>query len=123
MVILDFAWGDPVDLQVLADALERHGPVKAVGVVHAETSTGVLTPMPEIVDLAHRHNALIIVDAVTSLGGHDVRMDEWDVDVCYGATQKCLGRASGPGPHQLRPPRHGGNQHTGPARCRASTST
>ncbi len=91
VVILDFEWGDPIDLQVLSDALEQHGPVKVVGVVHAETSTGVLTPMPEIVELVHRHNALIIVDAVTSLGGHDVRVDEWDLDVCYSATQKCLG--------------------------------
>ena len=57
--------------------------MKAVGVVHAETSTGVLSSMPEIVDVIHRHGALAIVDAVTSLGGHDVRMDDWGIDVCY----------------------------------------
>lgn len=102
-IILDFEWGDPVDIQVLADALEQHGPVKAVGVVHAETSTGVLTPMPEIVDLVHRHNALIIVDAVTSLGGHDVRVDDWDLDVCYSATQKCLGSPPGLAPISFGP--------------------
>ncbi len=101
--ILDFEWGAPVDLQVLADALERHGPVKAVGVVHAETSTGVLTPLPELVELVHRHNALIIVDAVTSLGGHDLRMDEWDLDVCYSATQKCLGAPPGLAPISFGP--------------------
>ncbi len=103
VVILDFEWGDPIDLQVLSDALEQHGPVKAVGVVHAETSTGVLTPMPEIVDLVHRHNALIIVDAVTSLGGHDVRVDDWDLDVCYSATQKCLGSPPGLAPISFGP--------------------
>ncbi|MDE2842503.1 MAG: alanine--glyoxylate aminotransferase family protein [Chloroflexota bacterium] len=102
-IILDFEWGDPVDIQVLADALGQHGPVKAVGVVHAETSTGVLTPMPEIVDLVHRHNALIIVDAVTSLGGHDVRVDDWDLDVCYSATQKCLGSPPGLAPISFGP--------------------
>ena len=101
--ILDFDWGAPVDLQVLADALEQHSPVKAVGVVHAETSTGVLTPLPEIVNLVHSHNALIIVDAVTSLGGHDVRMDEWDLDVCYSATQKCLGSPPGLAPISFGP--------------------
>ena len=101
--ILDFEWGDPVDLQVLADALERHSPVKAVGVVHGETSTGVLTPLPEIVNLVHRHNALVIVDAVTSLGGHDLQMDEWDLDVCYGATQKCLGAPPGLAPISFGP--------------------
>ena len=102
-VTLDFAWGDPLDVQVLADALEQHGPVKAVGVVHGETSTGVLTPLPEIVNLVHRHNALAIVDAVTSLGGHDLRMDEWDLDVCYSGTQKCLGAPPGLAPISFGP--------------------
>ena len=102
-VVLDFDWGAPVDIQVLADALEQHGPVKAVGVVHAETSTGVLTPLPEIVNLVHHHNALVIVDAVTSLGGHDLRMDEWDLDVCYSGTQKCLGAPPGLAPVSLGP--------------------
>ena len=103
VVILDFDWGAPVDLQVLSDALDQHGPVKAVGVVHAETSTGVLTPMPDIAELVHRHNALIIVDAVTSLGGHDVRMDDWDLDVCYSGTQKCLGAPPGLAPISFGP--------------------
>ena len=102
-VTLDFAWGDPLDVQVLADALEQHGPVKAVGVVHGETSTGVLTPLPEIVNLVHRHDALVIVDAVTSLGGHDLRMDEWDLDVCYSGTQKCLGAPPGLAPISFGP--------------------
>ena len=102
-VVLDFPWGKSVDIQVLADALEQHDKVKAVGVVHAETSTGVLTPLPEIVDLVHRHNALIIVDAVTSLGGHNMRMDEWDLDVCYSATQKCLGSPPGLAPISFGP--------------------
>ncbi len=101
--VLDFAWGAPVDLQVLADALEQRSPVKAVGLVHAETSTGVLTPLPEIVNLAHRHNALVIVDAVTSLGGHELRMDEWDLDVCYSGTQKCLGAPPGLAPISFGP--------------------
>ncbi|CAI8007903.1 Uncharacterized aminotransferase MJ0959 [Geodia barretti] len=101
--ILDFVWGEPVDLQVLSDALDQYGPVKAVGVVHAETSTGVLTPMPDIVELAHRHGALVIADAVTSLGGHDVRMDDWDIDVCYSATQKCLGAPPGLAPISFGP--------------------
>ncbi len=102
-IILDFEWGQPVALPALADALERHANVKAVGVVHGETSTGILTPLPEIVNLAHRHNALIVVDAVTSLGGHDLRMDEWDLDVCYSGTQKCLGAPPGLAPISFGP--------------------
>ena len=53
--LVDSPWGKPVDVQMLADELDKHGNVKAVGVVHAETSTGVLTPVEEIVELAHRH--------------------------------------------------------------------
>ena len=102
-IILDFEWGQPVALPALADALEQHANVKAVGVVHGETSTGILTPLPEIVNLAHRHNALIVVDAVTSLGGHDLRMDEWDLDVCYSGTQKCLGAPPGLAPISFGP--------------------
>ena len=100
---LDVPWGKPVDIQALADELEKHTKVKAVGVVHAETSTGVLTPLPEISELVHRHNALLIVDAVTSLGGHDVQMDQWDLDVCYSATQKCLGAPPGLAPISFGP--------------------
>ena len=102
-IVLDFDWGQPVALPALADALERHANVKAVGVVHGETSTGILTPLPEIVNLAHRHNALVVVDAVTSLGGHDLRMDEWDLDVCYSGTQKCLGAPPGLAPISFGP--------------------
>ena len=91
-------WGKPVDVEGLARELKKHSKVKAVGVVHAETSTGVLTSLPEIVELAHQHDAVVIVDAVTSLGSHDVRMDEWDVDVCFSASQKCLGAPPGLAP-------------------------
>ena len=101
--IVDSPWGKPVDLDTLAAELDKHPNVKAVGIVHAETSTGVLTPLQDFVDLAHRNGALIIVDAVTSLGGHDFRMDDWDIDVCYGASQKCLGAPPGLAPISFGP--------------------
>ena len=103
VAFLDFPWGKPVDPQVLSDELKKHSRVKMVGVVHAETSTGVLTPLQEIVDLVHRHDALVVVDAVTSLGSHDVQMDAWDIDVCYSASQKCLGSPPGLAPISLGP--------------------
>ncbi|MFQ6030202.1 MAG: pyridoxal-phosphate-dependent aminotransferase family protein, partial [Dehalococcoidia bacterium] len=84
--ILDTPWGQSVKLPDLADELDKHPRIKAVGVVHAETSTGVLTPLPDIIKLIHDHDALAIVDAVTSLGGHELQMDEWDIDVCYSGT-------------------------------------
>ncbi len=101
--MVEAPWGQPADVQALARELTKHPKVKAVGVVHAETSTGVLTPLPEIVDLAHQHGALVIADAVTSLGGHDIKLDDWDVDVCYSATQKCLGSPPGLAPISFGP--------------------
>ena len=98
---VDSPWGQPVDPQALDDELSKHSRVKAVGVVHAETSTGVLTPLPQILEVIRRHNALSIVDAVTSLGGHDMRVDEWGIDVCYSGTQKCLGAPPGLAPITL----------------------
>ena len=98
---VDTPWGSPVDPQALEDELARHSSVKAVGVVHAETSTGVLTPLPEILDVIRRHGAISIVDAVTSLGGHDMQVDEWGIDVCYSGTQKCLGAPPGLAPITL----------------------
>lgn len=98
---VDTPWGQPADPQALEDELARHPQVKAVGLVHAETSTGVLTPLPEILPVIRRHGALSIVDAVTSLGGHDLRTDEWGVDVCYSGTQKCLGAPPGLAPITL----------------------
>ena len=99
--LMDTPWGKAVDPQMLRDELKKHPRLKAVGVVHAETSTGVLSDMKELVDVIHEGGALTIVDAVTSLGGHEVRMDDWGIDVCYSATQKCLGAPPGLAPISL----------------------
>ena len=101
--VMDTPWGKAVDPQMLKDELKRHPGLKAVGVVHAETSTGVLSDMKELVDVIHESGALAMVDAVTSLGGHEVRMDDWGIDVCYSATQKCLGAPPGLAPISLSP--------------------
>ena len=71
---------------------------KLVAVVHAETSTGVLQPMDDIAKLVHDSGALLLVDAVTSLGGAPVRVDELGIDACYSGTQKCLGCPPGLSP-------------------------
>ena len=99
--LMDTPWGKSVDPQALRDELKKHPGLKAVGVVHAETSTGVLSEVKELVDVIHEAGALAIVDAVTSLGGHDMRMDDWGIDVCYSATQKCLGAPPGLAPISL----------------------
>ncbi len=99
--VVDSSWGNPVDIEALGKELNKHPKVKMVGMVHAETSTGSLSPLTRAIELAHEHDALIVVDAVTSLGSHDVRMDEWDIDVCYSASQKCLGAPPGLAPISL----------------------
>ena len=100
---IDVPWGKPVLPEIVEQALSTQGQVKAVGVVHAETSTGVLSPLQEIAQVVHHHDALLIVDAVTSLGGIELCMDEWELDICYGASQKCLGAPPGLAPISLGP--------------------
>ena len=100
---LDVPWGKPVLPETVAQALAAQGQVKAVGVVHAETSTGVLSPIHEIAQVVHDYDALLIVDAVTSLGGVELSMDAWDLDICYGASQKCLGAPPGLAPISVGP--------------------
>lgn len=83
-------WGEIVDANAVEAALRRAGPVKAVALVHAETSTGAWQPLEAVGGLCRAHNALFVVDAVTSLGGAPVEVDRWGIDVCYSGTQKCL---------------------------------
>jgi alanine-glyoxylate transaminase/serine-glyoxylate transaminase/serine-pyruvate transaminase len=82
-------WGRIVDPADVEAAIRETSP-HLVAVVHAETSTGVLQPLAEIERAAHAAEALLLVDCVTSLGGVDLRIDEWNIDVAYSGTQKCL---------------------------------
>ncbi|MDT7043810.1 alanine--glyoxylate aminotransferase family protein [Candidatus Nitronereus thalassa] len=94
-------WGTPIPLDQIAHQLQAAGPIKAVAIVHAETSTGVWQPLDNLGALCHGHEALLIVDTVTSLGGLPVKVDEWDIDACYSATQKCLSCPPGLAPLTL----------------------
>lgn len=97
-VMVDDAWGAPVDPDKVADTLKRHPQAKALAFVHAETSTGAMSDVKALVELAHRHDCLSIVDAVTSLGGIPLKVDEWQVDAVYSGTQKCLSCTPGLSP-------------------------
>jgi alanine-glyoxylate transaminase/serine-glyoxylate transaminase/serine-pyruvate transaminase len=94
-------WGQIVEPEMIEQALRRSGPVKAVAVVHAETSTGVWQPIDPITRLCREHGALLIVDAVTSLGGIPVEVDVNGIDACYSGTQKCLSCPPGLAPLTL----------------------
>ncbi|MBN1829238.1 MAG: alanine--glyoxylate aminotransferase family protein [Deltaproteobacteria bacterium] len=86
---IEAEWGTPFQPDQVRDALKNF-PAAIVAIVHAETSTGVLQPLEEISRIVHDHGALFVVDAVTSLGGTPVNVDDRKIDVCYSGTQKCL---------------------------------
>jgi alanine-glyoxylate transaminase/serine-glyoxylate transaminase/serine-pyruvate transaminase len=94
-------WGQIIEPEAIEQALRQSGPVKAVAIVHAETSTGVWQPLEPIARLCREHDSLFLVDAVTSLGGAPVEVDRWGIDVCYSGTQKCLSCPPGLSPFTL----------------------
>lgn len=95
-------WGEPIDPADIKKALAEKG-AKLVSIVHAETSTGVLQPIEEISRIAHEAGALLVVDTVTSLGGHPVKVDDRKIDACYSGTQKCLSIPPGLAPISFSP--------------------
>jgi len=111
------AVGEPSTRSMLS-AFDEHQP-DVFGFVHAETSTGVLQPnVPELTDIAHDHDALVIADSVTSLGGVELRVDEWDIDVAYPA-RRSASCPPGARPAHAQRPRDGQGARprgSGPAR-------
>jgi len=97
-VMVQDEWGRAVDANKLEDALKAHPEARVVAFVHAETSTGASSDAKTLVALAHQYDCLTIVDAVTSLGGTELRVDEWGVDAIYSGTQKCLSCVPGLSP-------------------------
>ena len=101
VVTVDAPWGRPLDPADVQDAFDTHQP-DVFGFVHAETSTGVRQPsVPELTGIAHSHDAYVIADTVTSLGGVELRIDDWGVDAVYSAGQKCLSCPPGASPLTL----------------------
>ncbi len=97
-VTVEDAWGAPVDPNKLEAALKANPDAKIVAFVHAETSTGVLSDAKTLTAIAHRHGCLTIVDAVTSLAGTPLKVDEWGIDAIYSCSQKCLSCTPGLSP-------------------------
>jgi alanine-glyoxylate transaminase/serine-glyoxylate transaminase/serine-pyruvate transaminase len=97
-VVVEDAWGSAVDPNKLEAALKRHPEARLVAFVHAETSTGAQSDVKTLVDIAHRHGCLTLVDAVTSLGGSPLKVDEWGIDAVYAGSQKCLSCTPGLAP-------------------------
>jgi alanine-glyoxylate transaminase/serine-glyoxylate transaminase/serine-pyruvate transaminase len=97
VTVIEGEWGKPTDPQKVAEALKAKA-YKVITVVHAETSTGVLQPMDDIVSLAKEHGVMILLDTVTSLGGVELKADEWGLDAAYSCSQKCIGCPPGLAP-------------------------
>ena len=102
-VMVEDRWGDPVDLDKVAEAINAHPDAKVLAFVHAETSTGVRSDAQQLCALAKSAGMLTIVDAVTSLAGIDLQVDGWSADVVYSGTQKCLSSLPGIAPITFSP--------------------
>ena len=102
VIPVEAPWGEAIPPSKVRAAVAG-GNVKLVAIVHAETSTGVRQPIEEISAITHEAGALLLVDTVTSLGGHPVKVDEWGVDACYSGTQKCLSVPPGLAPISFSP--------------------
>ena len=103
VVLVEAEWGRIIEPEQVEQALKANPGAKLVAIVHGETSTGILQPLEEISRIVHAHDALLLVDAVTSLAGCDLRIDDWGVDVCLSGTQKCLSAPPGMAPLTLSP--------------------
>jgi len=99
---LERPWGEVFTPEEVEDALRKQ-PAKLVAMVHAETSTGALQPLEDMAEIVHEHDALLLVDAVTSLAGVPLRVDEWGLDIVYSGTQKALSAPPGLAPITISP--------------------
>ncbi|MGQ9680264.1 MAG: pyridoxal-phosphate-dependent aminotransferase family protein [Candidatus Bathyarchaeia archaeon] len=88
---LESRLGDPILPEELEDALNAHREVEAVALTHNETSTGVINPLKKLASIAKERGKMVFVDAVSSMGGTEIKVDEWGIDVCFSSSQKCFG--------------------------------
>ncbi|MDH5190720.1 MAG: alanine--glyoxylate aminotransferase family protein [Gammaproteobacteria bacterium] len=102
-IMVEDEWGKVVDPAKLEAALKANPDASVVAFVHAETSTGAQSDAKTLVEIAHKYDCLAIVDAVTSLGGTPIKVDEWGIDAIYSGTQKCLSCTPGLSPVSFSP--------------------
>ena len=102
-IVIQDAWGEPVDPNKVEAAFKANPGVKVMAFVHAETSTGVQSDAKTLAALAQQYGALTIVDAVTSLAGSPLKVDEWGLDAVYSGSQKCLSCTPGLSPVSFSP--------------------
>ncbi len=89
-VVINFPWGRAIDPQLFEDTIKNNKGISTCTFVHAETSTGAMSDIKTLTEISHQYNCLVIADTVTSLGGIPLLIDEWNIDVSYSGSQKCL---------------------------------
>mgnify|MGYP006143849159 FL=1 len=97
-IMVEDPWGSTIDIDKAEQAMSDNLDAKAIAFVHAETSTGACSDVQALCGLAAKYDCLSIVDAVTSLGGIELQVDNWDIDAIYSGTQKCLSCVPGLSP-------------------------
>ena len=83
--------GNPITPTMLEEALSKNPGVEAVAITHNETSLGIINPLKDLAAVAKKHGKLVFVDAVSSMGGTEIKVDKWGLDVCFSSSQKCFG--------------------------------
>jgi aspartate aminotransferase-like enzyme len=89
--------GKPVTPDLLDDKLSKCPDVEAVAITHNETSIGLINPLKRLAEVVKKHGKLLFVDAVSSMGGVEIKVDKWGLDVCFTGSQKCFGVPPGLG--------------------------
>lgn len=101
--VVEVPWGETFTNEQIAEAVAKYPAAKLLGIVHAETSTGAHQDISQIGQIVHDAGMLLAVDAVTSLGGHELKVDAWGIDAIYSGTQKCLSCPPGLSPVSFSP--------------------
>ena len=91
VVLLETELGSPIMPDLLDEKLSSVPDVEAVAITYNETSTGLMNPLPELAKVVKEHGKLLFVDAVSAMGGVEIKVDDWGIDVCFTSSQKCFG--------------------------------
>jgi aspartate aminotransferase-like enzyme len=89
--------GEPITPDLLDDKLSKCPDIEAVAITHNETSIGLINPLEKLAEVVKKHGKLLLIDAVSSMGGTEIKVDKWDLDVCFAGSQKCFGVPPGLG--------------------------
>ena len=103
VILLEPPLGEPITVKALETALRDHPEVEAVALTHNETSAGLINPLQELAFIVKDQGKLLLVDAVSSMGGTTIKVDDWGIDICFSSSQKCFGVPPGLGIGSVSP--------------------